>query len=64
MQITMYISVGILLFIFLIISALGINHALRFKHLSQRTLYLTYFYIGTSAVLITALLILTFTGEW
>ncbi|MFA6528270.1 MAG: hypothetical protein WCT46_01895 [Candidatus Gracilibacteria bacterium] len=64
MQIVIYITVVIAIIIFVITSALAINHALKFKHLSKRTIYLTYFYVGTSLALIVAILIMTFSTDW
>ncbi len=54
--------VGILFVLFLLVffvySGITIKHAARFRYLSKRTVYLTIFYVSSSAMLITVALIL------
>ncbi len=49
---------ALFLLIFLGYSSITIKHAARFRYLSKRTVYLTVFYVSSSAVLITVALIL------
>ncbi|MFA6024060.1 MAG: hypothetical protein WC777_02490 [Candidatus Gracilibacteria bacterium] len=55
-QLLVGIAIAIFILVYLFYSSLTIKHAARFRFLSQRTVYLTIFFVISSAVLIIALL--------
>ncbi len=58
------ISIAFAIIVFLIYAGLAIYHALKFKHISKRTLYLTYFFAGTSAFLLLMIILGTISIDW
>lgn len=49
------ISLGIFTVVYLFFSSITIRHAARFRYLSKRTVWLTVFFVATSAILLTLL---------
>lgn len=64
MQILLYIAVTIALTVFLVYSILAVQHALKFRHISNRTKNLTWLYIGISTCLFIATIVFTFTVKF
>ncbi|MBU1018516.1 MAG: hypothetical protein ABII07_05305 [Patescibacteria group bacterium] len=58
------IILAILLIIFLVYAGLAVNHAKKFRYISKRTLYLTYFFVASSSALIFSILIAAILVDW
>ena len=60
-----FITIAVLIVIFLVYSGLAISHARKFRYISKRTKLLTTFYIASTGTILFTILILTiFVVDW